>query len=183
MARNLLYRRLVRHELAAFRRIDTIEARVGNRRRSDAHMNLGSTAHAHHLHDFARGGASHDGVIHQHHSLALEHRAIGIVLQPDTQVADFLPRLDEGPAHIVIANDAEVEGEPGFLREAKRCWNPRIGYRDDEVGGRRILSGQFPTDGLTRLIDGGASYDRIRTGEVDEFEYAKARRLCGHQPD
>ena len=47
--------------------------------------------------------------------LSCNHGAVGIVLELDAERADGLGGLDEGAAHIVIADDAEFEGNAGLL--------------------------------------------------------------------
>ena len=45
---------------------------------------------AHHLHDLARGGAAHDGVVDQHDALAVDHRAVGAsasCARPESRIA------------------------------------------------------------------------------------------------
>ncbi len=64
---------------------------------------------ADHAYDLAAGGAAHNGIVNQHDSLAFEQRTHWIQLQPDAEVADGLPRLDESAADIVIADQAESQ--------------------------------------------------------------------------
>ena len=66
---------------------------------------------AHHLDDLDGGGAAHDGIVDQHHALAVDLGAVGVVLQLDAEVADLVGRLDEGAADVVVADDAELEGD------------------------------------------------------------------------
>ena len=94
---------------------------------------------AHHLHDLERGGAAHDRVVDQHDALAVDHGAVGRVLEAHAQVADRLRRLDEGAADIVVADDAELVGDARVLREADRRRHAGIRHRHDDVGlGRRF---------------------------------------------
>ena len=72
-------------------------------------MDFARAGIAHHLDDLHRGGAADDAVVDQHDALALDQRAVGVVLQLDAEVADVLARLDEGPPDIVGADDAELE--------------------------------------------------------------------------
>src|SRR3546814_1805933 len=65
---------------------------------------------SHHLDDLGRGGAAHDGIVDQDDPLALDIGAVGIVLQLDAEMADLVGRLDEGAADIMVADDAELEG-------------------------------------------------------------------------
>src|SRR3546814_15849239 len=66
---------------------------------------------SHHLDDLGRGGAAHDGIVHQDHPLALDIGAVGIVLQLDAEMADLVGRLDEGAADVMVADDAQLEGD------------------------------------------------------------------------
>ena len=49
-------------------------------------------------------------------------------------MADRIAGLDEGAADIVVADDAELEGDAGLLREADRRRRAGIGHRHDDVG-------------------------------------------------
>ena len=81
-------------------RVHAIKAAVGGGRRGNPEMHFRRAGIAHHGDDLLGGGAAHDGIIHQHDLLALEHGAVGIVLQPHAQVADGIGRLDEGASDI-----------------------------------------------------------------------------------
>src|SRR3546814_5480368 len=52
-------------------------------RAGDAHMHLGRTGIAHHLHDLEARRAAHDRIVDQHDALARDQRAVGVVLQFD----------------------------------------------------------------------------------------------------
>ena len=72
-------------------------------------MHLARAGVAHHLDDLDAGRAANDRIVDEDDALAVDQRRIGVVLQLDAEVADFLARLDEGPADIVRADDAEFE--------------------------------------------------------------------------
>ena len=116
-----------RQQLVAVRRIDPVIIRMRDRRRGDAEMHFGGAGIAHHLHDLGRRGAAHDGIVDQYDALAGHDRAVGIMLQPHAELADLLGRLDEGAPDIMVANDAEIERDAGFLRIAERRRNAGIG--------------------------------------------------------
>ena len=97
-------------------------------------MHLLGAGLAHHLHDLHRGRAAHDGVVDQHDPLAVDDRAIGAVLEPHAELADVLARLDEGAPDIVVADDAELVGNAGFLGVADGGRDAGIGDRDHHVG-------------------------------------------------
>ena len=112
-------------------------ARACRRRRSrsassaggDAHVHLGGAGVAHHLDDLGRGGAADDPIVDQDHALARERHAVGVVLQPHAQMADMVGGLDEGAADIVVADDAELEGDAGLLGIADRRRHAAVGHR------------------------------------------------------
>src|SRR5262249_35592050 len=62
-------------QLAAGRRVDPVEARMGGRRCADPQMNLARARIAQHLDDLARRGAAHQRVIDHDHALAVDDRA------------------------------------------------------------------------------------------------------------
>src|SRR3546814_15971331 len=101
--------------------------------------------------------------------------SLGVVLQLCAEMADLLRRLDEGAADVVIAGEAELEGNAGLGGVADGRRYAGIGHRHDDVGFDRRLSGQLAADPLTDLVDRGAFDDTVRAREVDVFEDAKAR--------
>ena len=104
------------------------------RRAGDAHVHLGRAGFADHLHDLQRRGAAHDRIVDEHDALAGEHVAVGVVLEADAHVADGVGRLDEGAADVVVADDAEIEGQAGGLGVADR--RRRAGIRAPARRGR-----------------------------------------------
>ena len=109
-------------------------------------MHLLGAGLAHHLHDLLAGRAAHDRIVDQHHALAFDHAAVGVVLQLDAHVADRIAGLDEGAADIVVADDAELEGNAGLLREADRRRRAGIRHRHDDVGLDWALERQLGAD-------------------------------------
>jgi len=71
---------LRREELRALRRVDSVEAAMARRRRGDPHVDFARAGVAHHLHDLHAGRAAHDRIVDQHDALALQQRAIGVML-------------------------------------------------------------------------------------------------------
>src|SRR3954452_3951047 len=115
---HLLDAHLRREQLRPLGRVDAVEAAVLGRRRGDAHVHFASAGIAHHLHDLHAGGAAHDGIVDEDDALAVDQSRIGVVLQLDAEVPNFLARLNEGPADIVRADDAELERNSRCLGEA-----------------------------------------------------------------
>src|SRR3546814_21087592 len=89
-------------------------------------------------------------------------------------LAYVIRRRDEGAADIVVADDAELEGDLRFLGEAERRRHAGIGHRDHHVGLDRAFARQLGADALARLVDAGPLDHRIGPGEIDVFEDAEA---------
>ncbi len=133
-------------QLVAARRIDAIEAAMGRRRAGNAHMHLTRAGLAHHLHDFSRGGAAHDGIIDQHNTFAVDDVAVGVMLELDAEMADLVRRLNKGAADIMVADDAEIEGDAAFLRIADGGGGAAVGHRDDEIGVDGVFARKLAAD-------------------------------------
>ena len=62
------------------------------------------------------------------------------MLQLHAELADPLLGLDEGAPHIMIANDAKLEGQAKFMGIADGGGHAQIRNRDDHIGiGWRFL--------------------------------------------
>src|SRR3546814_11172230 len=114
---------------------------------------LGRAGFAHHLDDFEAGGAAHDRIVDQHHALARDQRAIGIVLELDAEVADLVARLDEGAPDIMRADDPQFERNVRFLSVADRRRTARIGNGDHQDR-KSVVMGK---GGTVRVDSGGRS--------------------------
>ena len=125
-----------------------------------------------HLDDLAAGGAAHDGVVDDHDALAVQDLAVRVELHLDPEVADALLRLDEGTAHVVVADEAHVVGQARLLRVAERRPDPGVGHRDDQVGDHRILAGELVAERLAHRVHVPAPQHRVRPREVDVLEHA-----------
>ena len=79
-------------------------------------MHLARSRIAHHADDFAAGSAAHDGIVDQDDPLAFQQTAHRIQLQLHSEVAHRLFWLDEGAAHVVIANQTKAEGNAALRR-------------------------------------------------------------------
>src|SRR3984957_10474376 len=131
---------------------------------------------AHHLHDLYRRCAADDRIIDQYDALATDDGAVGTVLEPNAKLADVLGGLDKGPPDIVIADNAKLVRDAGFLGVSDRRRHAGIGDRNDHIGGSRSLAREFGARGLADVVDAASADDRIRPGEVDVFEDARPRR-------
>ena len=94
-------------------------------------------------------------------------------------MADLVGRLDEGAPDIVVADDAELERQPGFggIADARR--HPRIGHRHDDIGIDRGFARQLAADALARLVDALAFEHAVGPGEIDVLKIAGTARLGG----
>ncbi len=140
-------------------------------------MHLRGPGGAAHADDLAGGGAADDGVVDQDDTLAFEQRADGVELHADAEVAHTLLGLNKGAADVVVADEAEVEGDAGFGGVAQGGGDAGVGHGDDEVGGDGGLAGELATHLIARLLDGAAEDAGVGAGEVDVLE--DAGRLGG----
>src|SRR4029077_17834090 len=103
-------------QLVALGRIDAVVVRMCNRWGSDAEVYFLGTGIAHHLHNLPRGRPAHDRVVYEHDPFAFDDRAIGGMFQANPLIADRLRWLNEGPANVVVADNAELVGNAGLPR-------------------------------------------------------------------
>ncbi len=96
------------------------------------------------------------------------------MLQLDAEMADLVGGLDEGAADIVVADDAQLEGDARLLRIADRRRHAGVGHRDDDVGGDVALARELGADALAHLVDAGAVDHGVGPREVDVLEDAGA---------
>ena len=119
---HLFQRAMGGEQLVLVRRVDAVEIGMGDGRARNAHMHFACAGLAHHLHDLYRGRAAHHAVVDQHDALALDLKFVGAVLELDAELPDALLGLDEGAAHIMIADDAVFEGKPRIPANSR--WPP-----------------------------------------------------------
>ena len=116
-------------------------------------------------------------IVDEHDALALDDRAVGVVLHANAEFANRLGRLNEGAPDIMVANDAEFERQAAFARVADRGRNARVGDRHDHVGVDRGLARQLRAHRLAGVVDRSAMNDRVGPREIDVFEDAGPSRL------
>ena len=76
----------------------------------------------------------------------------------------------------MVADDAELVGNAGFLRVTDRRRHAGIRHRDDHVGRGGRLAREFDAAGFAHVVDAAAADDRVRPGEIDVLEDARPRR-------
>src|ERR1019366_3377020 len=75
-------------QLGAGGRIDAVETGRNGGRAGDAYVHFAGAGLAHHADDLAAGGATHDGIVHQHDALALEQVAHRVELELEAEIAN-----------------------------------------------------------------------------------------------
>ena len=149
-------------------------------------MHLARAGVAYHADQLAAGGAAHNGIVHQHYALAFQQVAHGIQLQLHAEIANFLRRLDERAANIVVADQPVAEWQLRFRGVADGRGHARVGHRHHNIGVGGILASQQTAQIFPRFLHRTAEHGGIRTREVDMLEHAMgevARRgpaLAGH---
>ena len=138
----------------------------------DAQVDFLGAGGPHHLHDFFRSGAAHDGIVHQHHALAHQQISNRIEFHLHAETADALFGLDEGAAHIVIADQAEFEGNAAGLGITQGGAHAAVGHGHHEIRRHRMA----PRQPAPHLAPGGhdAAVKHIGIGprEIDVLERA-----------
>ncbi len=124
------------------------------------------------LDDAGGGGAAHDGVIHQHHPLALDGAGHHVQLDAHAVFALLLAALNEGAADVFILDEADAVGDAALLRVAERRIQTGIRHADDHIGLHGVLLCQEPACLLAGLVHRAALDDAVRAGEIDELEHA-----------
>ena len=94
---------------------------------------LGGTGVPQQLDDAGRGGAAHDGVIHQHDPLALDGAGHDVQLDADAVLALLLAALDKGAADVLIFNKADAVGNAALLRVAEGGVEAGVRHTDDHT--------------------------------------------------
>ena len=103
------------HQQLLVRDIGAEVAGVLERRCRHHKVHLGGTGVPQQLDDAGRCGAAHDGVIHQHHALALDRAGNNVQLDAHAVLALLLAALNEGAADVLILNKADAIGDAALL--------------------------------------------------------------------
>ena len=111
--------------------------------------------------------------------LAADHLFERIELEPDTQLADGLRRLDEGASDVGVLGQALPVGDARLLRVADGSRDTGLRNADDQVGIHRPLLGQPAADVDARPVHRTAADRAVGPGQVDVLEDAALRRRRG----
>src|SRR6266571_331882 len=164
-------------QLRPARRVHAVVTGPDRGRAGDAHVHLARARRADHGDDLPAGGAAHDRVVDQRHAPARQESADRIELQLHAEVPDRLARLDEGPPDVVVAHQAELEGDARLLGETEPGVHARVRHRHDHVRLDRLLLRQLPPEALADLVHAPPEHLRVGAREVDVFEDALRHRL------
>ena len=137
-----------------------------------AEVDLRCTGVPQQLDDAGRGGAAHDGVIHQHDPLALDGAGYDVQLDAHTVLALLLAALDEGAANVFVLDEADAVGDAALLGVAEGGVEAGVRHTDDHIGLHGVLLRQEAACLLAGLVDRAALDDAVRAGEVDVLEDA-----------
>ncbi len=159
-----------RDQLLAGWGVDPVVAGETGRRTGQAHMHLAGPRGTDHLDDFSGCRPAHQGIINHDHPLAFDNLADRVQLELDAEVPDRLLGLDEGSSHVVIADQAQLEGYPGFLSIAHRRRDAGIRHGNHHVGIDMVLPCQLPAKLLANLVYLLTENGAVRTGKIDEFK-------------
>ncbi len=125
-----------------------------------------------HFRDFPQRRPAHDGIIHQHHPLALNRGFYRVQLNPGPEIPNALRGLDKRPADIVVPGQTLFIRNPRNLRITQSRLVAGIGHGNHNVTRRggfpSQLAAQLPADTLDRRIE----HDRIRAGEINKLKDA-----------
>ena len=169
---DLVHRASGGHEQLLVGDVGAEVAGIFERRCRHHEVYLGGTGVPQQLDDAGRGGAAHDGVIHQHHPLALDGAGHDVQLDAHAVLALLLAALNEGSADVLILNEADAVGDAALLGVAQGGVQAGVRHADDHIGIHRVFLCQEPAGLLAGLVHRAALDDAVRAGKVDELEHA-----------
>ena len=90
-------------KFALAREVHPEEAGMGHGWRCDADVHFEGTCVTQHSGENAERGSANDGVFDNANAFVLKHAFDGVELEADFLFADVLGRVDEGAAHVMVA--------------------------------------------------------------------------------
>ena len=140
-------------------------------------MNLGGPGAANQRDQLAHRRAAHDRIVDHGHAAAGENAAHRVELYAHVPVAVGLPRLDEGPSDVVVADQAQLEAYPRGLAVAEGDRVARVRNGDHDIGVGAVLLGQPAAEPAPHAVDIRAEDAAVGAREVDELEDAARKRI------
>ena len=159
-------------ELRRPRRVDAVVAGAGGRRRGDAKVHLRRARRANEPDDLLARGPAHERIVDHHHARPPQHFGLGVQFDLHAEVANALARLNEGAADVVVADDAEFEGQPARAGVADRGWESTVGHGHHQVGVDRVLAREDLAHAFPRFVDAQSEDLTVRPREVHVLEHA-----------
>src|SRR4029077_14709020 len=164
------------NQLALGRSVHAVEARRNGRRTRNAHVHFLRSRVAHHAHDLPAGRAAYDGVVNQHHPFTFKQRTHRVQFQTHPEVAHALLGLDEGSAHVVVANQCEAEWDSALGRVSECSRHTRIGHRHHDVSFHACFTRQLSAQTFAAYLHRPPKNQAVRTRKVHMFEDAARLR-------
>ena len=119
-------------------------------------MHFCGTGFTHHFDNLNGGCPTDDGVINQYDPLALYMRLVGVVLAFDTELAHGLCGFNECPSDIMVPDDAQFKGDPGFFGISNGSRYTAVRHRDDDISVNTALLGKYTAEILAAVINAAA---------------------------
>ena len=181
LARDFLVAAAGRDQLVARRHVDTVDIGKAHRRRRRSEEHLARARLTRHLHDFAAGGAAHDGIIDQQHVLTFEFHADRVQFLAHRLLAYALPRHDESAPDVAVLDETlairQVEPVGELHRGGTAGVRDRDHHVDVELGVVALdLVAEAFAHAQPRLVDRNAVHHRIRPRQVHVLKQARVER-------
>ena len=119
------------------------------------------------------GGAAHDGVVDEHHALALHGGSDGVELDAHAVLPLLLGGLDEGAADVLVFDEADAVGNAALAGVADGGVDAAVGHADDHVGLHGMVQRQERARAQARHVHAAAVHHAVGAGEVDELKNAQ----------
>ena len=171
---DLLNRVVVGDELVFVVNIRAVVTFGHKGRRADPHVDLLRAGLAQQVDGAAAGGAPDDGVIDQHHALALHHGADGVQLDIDLIFPHILRGRNKGAADVFVLDKAHAVGDPGLPGVAHGGVQTGVRHADDDVRLHGMLQREERTGPLTGHMNAAAVDHGVGAGKVDELKNAQS---------
>src|ERR687898_3236821 len=180
VAPDLLYRVVRPDKLLLGVHVYAVVAGTRDRRRGDPEVDFRRPGLEEKPDQLSARVPPHDGVVYDDDALALYHRGERVKLEPETELAHPIRRLDKGPAYVAVLYEPLGVGYAASLRVPDRRRDAGVGDRYHDVRlGRSLLGEQLPHP-LARPRDLPAVEAGVGAGEVHVLEDAQggARALA-----
>ena len=172
-------------KLGSRRHINAVNVRETNLWRRGSQIDFFRAGFARHLDNLLRGGATHDGVIHQQDVFIPEFCAVSIELTAYGFPAQLLTWHDKGAANVAVFHEALaigfIEDSGDFQRNIAGGFRNRNDHVDVQIFPLASdLLTQFGAHIDARAVDGNFVDKRVRASKIDVLKEARvADRILG----